>query len=167
VLGVFKATENKVGYTTEFKGFLKFKKELTASQLAYVNQFLGEDVRQHNAWKEKTDDMLGYIDLRLTDSFDGIQWDGSEKSYYMEKQVAFILKMMRRKYPDFELVGAMYAQGEEVGDVWKLVIVDGVPTKVPLEVEGDIVECPCCEEEFVVNYPPLKWRACRKLQAPC
>lgn len=40
-----------MGYSTEFKGELKFTTELTASQLAEVKKFLSEDCRSHSEWE--------------------------------------------------------------------------------------------------------------------
>lgn len=39
-----------MGYTTEFKGELKFTTELSAKALAKVKSFFGKDCRQHNEW---------------------------------------------------------------------------------------------------------------------
>ena len=78
-----------MGYTTEFEGELKFKKELTVSQLAYLKTFLGQDIRDLKL--EKDDDEYWYhIDLELTDDFTGLRWDGAEKTYGLNSIVNFI-----------------------------------------------------------------------------
>ena len=50
-----------MGYTTNFKGELKFTKELKASELAKLSSMLGEDCREHPEWDYEGP--LYYIDL--------------------------------------------------------------------------------------------------------
>lgn len=63
-----------MGYTTNFKGELKFTKELKASELAKLSSMLGEDCREHPEWDYEGP--LYYIDLELLEDFSGIKWDG-------------------------------------------------------------------------------------------
>lgn len=60
-----------MGYTTTFKGQLRFTSELKASELAVLGQLFGEDCRDHPEWGA-TD--LYYINLELTKDFSGLQW---------------------------------------------------------------------------------------------
>lgn len=139
-----------MGYTTEFDGVLKFKTELTTSELRALNSYLGEDVREHKDWTEGIDDAeyMSYVDLKVTDDFTGIKWDGSEKTYGMVSLVNMICKEMKKIKPDFELIGELQAQGEEASDRWILRMVDGVATEVKLIPTGELIECPHCGEEF-------------------
>lgn len=138
-----------MGYTTEFKGELKFTKELTATQLAELASMLGQDCRQHPEWGTKD---LYYIDLELTKDFSGIKWDGSEKTYGLENLVNVVIHQMRKKWPDFGLSGSLLAQGEEIGDIWQLTIGDdGLAKKVPVALAGRIVTCPHCDERFLLG----------------
>lgn len=131
-----------MGYSTIFKGSLKFASELTASQLAHLSKILGADVRDHPEWKIK--DEFYHINLELDEDFAGISWDGSEKTYEMVNQVNAILKWVRRIKPDFSLIGEMVAQGENLMDRWKLVIKNGIAVHENIKIEGSIYRCPHC-----------------------
>jgi hypothetical protein len=134
-----------MGYTTEFKGELKFTRELKGSELAKLKTILGEDCREHPDWKTKN---LYYIDLELTDNFDGLQHDGAEKTYEMVELVNTVIKVMRETVPDFNLTGQLHAQGEDFDDRWTLEMVNGKATKRKIALTGKIIECPHCEEKF-------------------
>jgi hypothetical protein len=110
-----------MGYTTEFTGELLFTTELTASQIVYLNTILGEDCRDHADWETSG---LYALDLELNDDFTGIRWDGSEKTYDMDQLVNVVIRLMRKKWPEFSLRGELLARGEEWSDRWKLVIGD-------------------------------------------
>ena len=91
-----------MGYSTEFKGEIKFRNELTASQLSDVSAFLTEDCRDHPEWGN-TD--LYYVDLELLKDFSGLQWNGAEKTYGMVGIVNRITDKMRKKWLTFEFEG--------------------------------------------------------------
>ncbi len=145
-----------MGYDTDFEGELLFKKELKASELAYLQKFLGADRRDigyedDSKVYEGKDEYWYHIDLELTEDMNGLKWNGAEKSYGLHQIVNFITKVMREKYPKFELTGKLNAQGEEIGDRWSLVMKDGVAKQVDLKVVGDKITCPHCEKEFVLE----------------
>lgn len=62
-----------MGYNTTFKGSLSFTSDPTAKQMAKLKSFFGEDCRDHPEWGAR--EFTGYIDLRLTDDFAGVEWD--------------------------------------------------------------------------------------------
>jgi len=138
-----------MGYSTKFNGELKFVNELTVSQLSKVKSFCGEDCREHPEWLEA--EGLYYIDLELTDDFTGLRWDFSEKTCDMEKLVNVIVLNMRQEYPEFSITGEMLAQGEEVGDIWKVATADGLAFRQDIHVHGDRVICPYCEGVFEIK----------------
>lgn len=139
-----------MGYTTNFNGCLKFKKEISIKELIRIQQILGEEIDKKDAAEFKTDNHFIYVDLSINTDYDGIEWDGSEKSYYFEEQVNFVIQYMRKEFPDFGLTGEIMAQGEEIGDVWKLYIGDdGFAHKKELKVDG-LVECPDCGHKFKI-----------------
>ena len=141
-----------MGYTTMFTGSLDFVGDIPREQLAYLNNnILGQDCRDHPGLKWLGAKGLYYIDLELLDNFKGIQWNGAEKVYDMDKLVNVVIRQMRQRFPDFKLQGIMYAQGEDFADKWKLVINNnGWAVKERIKVTGDIVRCPHCREEFVL-----------------
>jgi len=110
-----------MGYNTVFSGSLTFVPELTSSQLAKVESFFGEDCRDHPEWD--ADDMT-FIDLELTNDYAGMQWNGDEKTYDLVEKINLIIRHMRAVVPNFTVAGEMFAQGEEIGDIWKIVVDD-------------------------------------------
>jgi len=137
-----------MGYTTQFKGTLKFKNELTLSQLGFLNSMLDEDCRKHPEWEAPG---LFYIDLKLTDDFSGLEWNGAEKTYDMHQLVNVVIKEMKKKYPDFELTGHLIAQGEDIEDIWKLNIKNGKAVREEILLDGEVIECPECNAKFRYN----------------
>ena len=143
-----------MGYTTTFKGVLKFKDESKASELALISQFLGEDIRDHDEWeRNKWAEKLQYtIDLELIDDFSGLEWNGTEKSYEMIAQVNYLITQMRKKNPSFALEGKLLAQGEDIDDRWELRIGEnGLAYEKKLKVTGRKIVCPHCEGEFILE----------------
>lgn len=125
-----------MGYTTTFKGILKFKKELNASQLSYLKNMI-----------EETKDRE--MDIELSKDFSGLQWNGTEKTYDLIKDINFIINNMKEKYSDFELIEKLKAQGEEFDDIWELIIKDGKAVKKELIVTGKEITCPHCEKKSI------------------
>ena len=139
-----------MGYTTEFKGELKFTSELTARQLAFLKSMCGEDCREHPEWNAP--EHTTYMDLELTPDFGGLRWSGAEKTYEMVGLVNTVISHMRKAWPEFGLTGELQAQGDEARDRWTLVIgKDGLAKKVPVVPTGRIVKCPHCDEEFEIE----------------
>lgn len=138
-----------MGYSTEFKGELLFTKELKASELAELNKFFREDCRQHPEWGNTN---LSYIALELNKDFNGIQWDGSEKTYDLVDKVNLVIENMKKKFPEFGLTGELLAQGEDVGDVWRLVMYKNVAYEKKIDLSHKKkVTCPHCDEEFFLE----------------
>ncbi len=134
-----------MGYNTRFSGQLDFVEPLSAEQTLALSKLLGEDCRDHPEWEAD----LYSIDLRVTADGSGLQWDGSEKTYEMEKLVNVVLRQMRLEFPSFGLTGTLLAQGEEVSDRWALVIgEDGWAHKREVAAVGRTVICPHCGEHF-------------------
>jgi hypothetical protein len=139
-----------MGYTTDFQGELKFASELTVSDLRRLNEILGEDIRKHPEW-ELDDEDFYYVDFELLKDYSGLKHSGAEKSYNAQDQVNAIITLMKLAKPDFGLEGALSAQGEEIGDVWTLQIVDGKAVKIDAPKLTDIYECPCCGRTFSLS----------------
>lgn len=129
-----------MGYNTDFRGVLKFTKELTAKQIIYLNKLLNED-----------DNWDWNIDLEFTKEFDGLKWTGTEKTYGMVETLNYIINNMREKWDDFMLEGTLEAQGEEIRDVWNLEIENGVAVKKKVIMTDKIIECPDCGHEFLLD----------------
>lgn len=138
-----------MGYSTSFSGELLFTTEPKASELAELNKFLGEDCRQHPEWGNTS---LSYIDLKLSKDFSGLEWDGSEKTYDLVDKVNLLIENMQKKYPHFGLSGELLAQGEEIGDIWRLVIKNNTAEEVRVDLSHKKkVTCPHCSEDFFLE----------------
>lgn len=150
-----------MGYNTSFKGTLKFKRPLKLSEYKYISKYLGEDGRDHTNWKSNSYYMKDwyFIDLEFEETdedFIGLKWDGSEKTYGMVNQINFLIYEINKKFPELlPLSGKLLAQGEEVGDVYNVVIgADGlakVSTVETLTLQSTEVQCPCCKHKFNIN----------------
>lgn len=137
-----------MSYSTDFKGELKFKTELTATQLAKVKAFCGAECREHKDWLGS--EGLTWVDLELLGDFSGLRWDGSEKTYDLAEKINMITANMQQDCPDFGFTGKMLAQGEDVDDRWELIIgVDGKAVRKDVVVTGTRIECPCCGDSFL------------------
>lgn len=140
-----------MGYSTEFKGTLKFDGELVTSQLRYLKSILGEDVREHKEWwglLEGRAEDLTYIDLELTPEWDGLRWSGAEKTYDLTEKTNLVIELMQQKWPNFVLTGQLEAQGEELDDRWIIAMVDGRAVHQDVAIVGKIVRCPDCGHKF-------------------
>lgn len=102
-----------MGYNTEFKGLLKFKKQPTQDELDTLDSILGEDCRDHPEWDA---DGLTYIDLTIDSNLRGLEWNESEKTYDLCEKINLVVDLMRRQFSDFGLTGQLLAQGEEIDD---------------------------------------------------
>jgi hypothetical protein len=135
-----------MGYNTDFSGVLFFTEDLTVSQLKNVKKFMGEDCRQHPEWD--SGDMT-WIDMDITEDYDGIVWNQAEKSYDMVKKINMIVDHMRKTDPKFGFKGEMVAQGEDTGDRWMITCVDGKAVTQGIKMIPDHeIECPNCKHKF-------------------
>ena len=147
-----------MGYSSTFKGTLKFKEELKGSEIAYLETFLGEDRRDigyeddSKVYEIGSDDYWYHIDLEFNKDYTGLKWNESEKSYGMPAIINFLLKRLKEQFKkDFILTGKMTVQGEEIDDRWQLIMVKNKAIKKDIKIVGDKITCPHCEEEFILE----------------
>lgn len=133
-----------MGYSTQFKGILKFAADPSPQQLAELNKWFAADVRD----KVPT---ANYVDFKFAKDYSGIQWSNGEKFYGAEDVVNFLIAEMRKRWPDFTFTGELLAQGDDIDDRWRLRMVDGLATKVPDPPTGRKVTCPHCERQFTLE----------------
>lgn len=134
-----------MGYSTEFRGELKFTGEATVKQIVALRAICGQDCREHPEWKTSG---LYHVDLEVTENMDGLKWSGAEKTHEMDGLVNLVLRLMRAEWPDFGLAGEMLAQGEDIEDRWALVIENGQARKREIAIAGKVLECPECGHRF-------------------
>lgn len=138
-----------MGYTTTFEGVLRFKQEPTIKQLSALAALFEEDCREHPEWDAPG---LYAIDLKMAADFAGIEWNGMEKTYDLDKLVNVVIRQMRKTWPDFGLEGSMLAQGEDLDDRWVLTIgEDGFAQKQKVALTGKRMTCPHCGKDFLLS----------------
>jgi len=138
-----------MGYSTDFKGELKFKNELTAKQLAKIKSICGEDCRDHPEWNAGG---LTHMDIELNDDFSGLRWNGSEKTDDLVEKVNYLVAEICKEWPDFRLAGELHAQGEDFDDRWVLKIDgDGFANRREIVIVGEKVQCPHCHAKFILE----------------
>lgn len=141
-----------MGYTTRFSGQLNFNNPLSAEQELKLREILPgpsecyENTDDHPDWILPEGYRGGYVQLEITKDKTGIKWDGNEKFYHAEHAVNTVILTMQKDFPVFGLNGELLAQGEEVGDVWILRIIDGLAQRIDVSV--DLTECPECGHKF-------------------
>ena len=148
-----------MGYDTKFTGKLTFAMEPQVKALARLARILGKDYRTILSLARDDPRFVAPVkpdwystDLMLTDDFDGICWNGTEKCNGMVHAVNAVTLWMRCVYPSFRLCGELEAQGEEPEDRWLLVMDDdGRAKRVDKPVKGVKVTCPECRHAFVVE----------------
>lgn len=125
-----------MGYTTKFDGAIKFDRELTASEIMTIRKIcsFGEDGDAEDLAKAigyvhpehvtGGDRGYSYIQIELTENLDGLEWDGGEKCYFMLTTLNVVMQAIMQKIPDLNFHGGMTAQGEEIGDVWAIEVVN-------------------------------------------
>jgi hypothetical protein len=107
-----------MGYTTRFIGQFELNKQLSLDDYNELKH-LGED------YNEPTDNQPdSYCQWIPTENGKGIEWNDGEKFYRYEEWLQWIIDNIL-KPRGYELSGSVDYQGEEVGDVGQLVIVDG------------------------------------------
>lgn len=143
-----------MGYNTNYEGELKFTHDITVREIRILESIFGEDIRGHTEWGDFLEGG-GYwcwLNLELLPDFSGIIWDGSEKTNDLHEIINFVIRYMRKDFPNFGLEGEMKYQGEEIGDVGYLQFDNnGWLHDIPITLDGDIITCPHYEEQFVLE----------------
>ena len=135
-----------MGYTTQFKGILKFPDDMNLDMIRKIKPLLGIDSREHSNAKHEE---WTYMQFEITEDMTGIKWDGNEKFYAADAAVNWLTCVMRKVFPEFKFSGKLDAQGEEIGDVWVLKIdEDGHAERLDTPPAGEPIECPNCGETF-------------------
>jgi hypothetical protein len=122
-----------MGYTTEFSGKFQLDKQMNDCTVLDLL----------NDWYEGKDHD-GYCQWVFTKDRKAIEWDGNEKFYDYEIWLDRVYKLLHKK--GYELSGEVEYQGEETGDVGKLVLKDGKITNI--SYRDSLIKCPHCGKSF-------------------
>jgi hypothetical protein len=92
-----------MSYNVQHSGVFKFKRTPNNIERAFISSKMYE------------------IGLELTSDKLGLMWDGCERGVD-PTSLQEAINEIRADIPDFELCGELLAQGEEIGDLWKIVV---------------------------------------------
>jgi len=120
-----------MSYTTKFSGKLSFVNELKAKQLAKIKFFIEDSV------------------LELTEDFSGLE---IEETVNHGDEVPVFINDMLTEFPDILLEGYLVAQGEDLNDLWKVVIIEGKAERINFFTEDGMIECPHCKKQFKLGF---------------
>jgi len=67
----------------------------------------------------------------------------------MHQTIEFIIRWMRQVNSSFGLCGTLLAQGEEIGDCWRLEVNGTIVETIQTPASGATVMCPDCYCEFI------------------
>lgn len=135
-----------MGYTTDFEGKLKLSRALTVPEYNELKQ-LGEGYEKEDYAKLNPEHPDSYLQWVPTQDGLGYCWNDGEKFYDYAEWLQWIIDNWF-KPKKITLMGRINYQGEEIGDVGYLEVLEDQHVRVyELEAKG-IVECPSCGEKF-------------------
>ena len=113
-----------MGYTTYFDGYLKFSRQLALDEKEDLDEIAEKDWRDD---PERPDEYSYYCHW-VSDKYGYyLKWDGGEKFYgYIEWLKWLIKKFFAPK--EIVLNGEVRWEGEEKGDIGKIIVKDNVIT---------------------------------------
>lgn len=116
-----------MGYQTDFEGRINLSRELTDSEARVIRDFAEE--RHGGNIGGYTTRVQGYwCNWEPTKDLTGIEWNGAEKFYDADEWMALIVEDFIAPW-GIVANGVINAQGEEGGDVWRIVVRDNVVTR--------------------------------------
>lgn len=107
-----------MGYSTEFYGTLTVDPPLTAEQVKGFNDFCG---KRHEDARGGDPAYSIWADWEVTQDGSRIRWNDSEKSYEMDRWLAWLIGTFCR---GSKVNGTIDAEGEAQGDVWRITVTD-------------------------------------------
>jgi len=112
-----------MGYTTEFEGQIDLDPPLNASEILAIQTFSNE---RHDETPEDREVMPGaWCHWIAQVDGDALEWDGGEKFYHAAEWMQLVLDRFITPL-GISANGTIEAQGEEAGDLWRIVVKDNV-----------------------------------------
>lgn len=137
-----------MGYTTDFSGTLSFNRELSHKEWLELTELGDYEKAAYEKYTDTPDTIPdAYLQWVPTPDGSGYGWNGGEKFYEYIHWLRWIIKHYMKPH-DLVLNGEIRWQGEEIGDVGILTVVDNKVTTKKLTLEG-VVVCPNCNHKFV------------------
>jgi hypothetical protein len=115
-----------MGYTTDFRGILKFDKKLTDKQVKEYREF--QDMRHEDGYKEKPSIWLQWEILEYDGEFT-LGHDGGEKFYNYVEWLDYVIEHFFKKW-GVVVNGTIQWRGEEWDDMGTMVVRDNKLTTI-------------------------------------
>lgn len=121
-----------MGYTTDFEGKFEFSRPLFYREgrtLRQCTDVLEHPIPEnHEGWlKSEGLELSNYCQWVIDDHGEGLQWDGNEKFYQYIDWLKYLIHFYFEEW-GVVLSGEVLYQGEEVGDVGKIIVTDNKVT---------------------------------------
>lgn len=110
-----------MGYSTDFEGSFMITPPLEQDKIVRLNDFCNIQ-HDEDAYVSVPSQHCNY---EVGSKGNQIYWNGHEKSYCMEKWIRLLIGKFFIPW-ERTLNGHMLAQGESLGDIWKLEVKDNV-----------------------------------------
>lgn len=132
-----------MGYSTEFEGAISIEPPLDLPLYQKLNDFADEDDRRATDGRPDS-----YCQWTPTKDGTGLKWDGNEKFYLSAEWMKYLVDKVIAP-TGRTCNGTLLAQGDEVGDVWHLIVennkvftrkIDTKTVVAKTETAGDLVE---------------------------
>jgi len=108
-----------MGYITEFEGKVSIVPALNHDEVAMLNDLY--DQRGGNGMPDS------YCQWVPSDDGSSLAWDGGDTFYLAEEWMIYIVNLLSANHT---CNGTILADGEERGDVWKLIVKDNVVSRM-------------------------------------
>jgi hypothetical protein len=133
-----------MGYTTNFNGQLEFSRPLTVIEYNELSA-MNEDPDRCYKYTDKGEIPDSYMQWVSNKDGTALEWDGGEKFYNYTHWLRWLIKHYL-KPRGIDLNGTIRWQGEEVGDVGTITVLDNKVTSQKIDI--NLTECPQCGHKF-------------------
>lgn len=135
-----------MGYTTSFEGGMALSRPLTVPELRELEALAEYEEDEYKKYSDTKPDN-GYNQWTPNKDGTAMVWNDGEKFYDYAEWLQWLIDYYF-KPRNIELRGRINYQGEEIGDVGYLEVLEDQHVRTyTLEAKG-IVECPHCGERF-------------------
>lgn len=113
-----------MGYTTTYAGQISITPPLPAETVTRYTAFYDDNPHVLSSPSSGSREKRGYCQWEIVEDGSKLVWDGGEKFYDGPAWLKYVIDTFV-KPAGSTAAGALLAQGEEVGDVWYLIVEDG------------------------------------------
>jgi len=144
-----------MGYSTSYIGKIKVDKLNVAAikkfrELDFIDLRTRRDLTEKYPYLFTADKdylVIDYIDFKLSEDMEYIVDGGVEGSYASDIQIKFLIDEILEICPDFIANGIIECQGEEIGDLYAIIVTNNIVHKISATIEKKESKehiCPNC-----------------------